>query len=76
MLRVPAPANAACRIVIWTSAEMPFVRTLVCKVNMCYQRSPDSKTNRTNRGFRLATAPDVRSNVAFSFDIAAGTSRE
>jgi len=28
VLRAPEPPNVACRIVIWTSAEVPFVRTL------------------------------------------------
>jgi len=28
VLRAPEPPNIACRIAIWTSAEVPFVRTL------------------------------------------------
>lgn len=28
VLRAPEPANEACRIAIWTSADAPFVRTL------------------------------------------------
>lgn len=29
VLRAPEPPNVACRIAIWTSAEVPFVRTLI-----------------------------------------------
>ena len=47
MLRAPAPANAACRIVIWTSAEVPFVKTLWCVMIKTAFEASKHKTGRT-----------------------------
>lgn len=76
VLRAPGPPNEACRIAICTSAEVPFVKTLVKgSITMNYHTARLKKPG-TYLGFRLVTAPEARSNVTFSLDIAAGTSRD
>jgi hypothetical protein len=76
VLRVPDPPNVACRIATWTSAEAPFVRTLASRGITITTQGAATKKGETNLGFCLVTAPEARSSVAFSLDIAAGTSRE
>ena len=86
VFRAPEPPKAACRIAISTSAEVPFVRTLIKAGKHLSLPHSDAargtakkkkkKEPETNLGLRLVTAPEARSNVALSLDIAAGTSRE
>jgi hypothetical protein len=46
VLRAPEPPNVACRIAIWTSAEVPFVRTLIRRryhYHAAYKKKLDNK---------------------------------
>lgn len=67
------PDRVPARRLISTSAEVPFVSTLECKIR---HNPPARQKSKAHRGFFFVTTPEALSKVAISFDIVAGTSLE
>jgi hypothetical protein len=65
VLRAPEPPNVACRIAIWTSAEVPFVRTLIRR--RYYYRGLKNKLDKPRVVLGDGTRSTVQRGVQFRY---------
>jgi hypothetical protein len=66
VLRAPEPPNVACRIAIWTSAEVPFVRTLIRRA-LRLPREAEEKLDKPRVVLGDGTRSTVQRSVQFRY---------
>lgn len=67
VLRAPEPPNVACRIAIWTSAEVPFVRTLIRRHCVTITTRAEEKLDKPRVVLGDGTRSTVQRSVQFRY---------
>jgi hypothetical protein len=67
VFRAPEPPNVACRIAIWTSAEVPFVRTLIRRHCVTITTRAEEKVDKPRVALGDGTRSTVQRSVQFRY---------